>query len=182
MAGLHTIPCRPSISFGNAYLGYCLNSVAFHAQLLSLMQGIKVLSISKNALSSTNLTFPLDKIEQARIGNFFLLMDDLITFHQRKYEKLVNLKKAMLDKMFPKNGELVPEVRFSGFSGNWERRRIEELLVERNQQFPKSAEYPLMAFIAEEGVSPKGDRYDRSALVNDAENKLYKRTEFGDFI
>lgn len=132
LAGLHTIPCRPSISFGNAYLGYCLNSVAFHAQLLSLMQGIKVLSISKNALSSTNLTFPLDKIEQARIGNFFLLMDDLITFHQRKYEKLVNLKKAMLDKMFPKNGKLVPEVRFAGFSGNWERREMGDIVTEYN--------------------------------------------------
>lgn len=122
------------------------------------------------------------KAEQVSIGLMLGRLDNLITYHQRKYEKLLNLKKAMLDKMFPKNGELVPAVRFSGFSSNWERRRIEELLVERNQQFPKSAEYPLMAFIAEEGVSPKGDRYDRSALVNDAENKLYKRTEFGDFI
>ena len=57
-----------------------------------------------------------------------------------------------------------------------------ELLIERNEQAPMSIEYPLMAFIANEGVAPKGERYDRSSLVTDTENKPYKRTEFGDFI
>ena len=57
-----------------------------------------------------------------------------------------------------------------------------DLLVERNQQAPMSNEYPLMAFIANEGVAPKGERYDRSALVTDTVNKLYKKTEKGDFI
>ena len=56
------------------------------------------------------------------------------------------------------------------------------MLIERNEQAPMSAEYPLMAFIANEGVAPKGDRYDRSSLVSDTENKPYKRTDFGDFI
>ena len=64
----------------------------------------------------------------------------------------------------------------------WEQRKVGDLLVERNEQSPMSTEYPLMAFIANEGVAPKGDRYDRSSLVNDTENKLYKRTEYGDFI
>ena len=57
-----------------------------------------------------------------------------------------------------------------------------DLLIERNQQAPMSDEYPLMAFIANEGVAPKGERYDRSALVTDTVNKLYKKTEKGDFI
>ena len=56
------------------------------------------------------------------------------------------------------------------------------MLEERDVKAPKSREYPLMAFIANEGVAPKGDRYDRSALVNDTENKPYKQTELGDFI
>ena len=64
----------------------------------------------------------------------------------------------------------------------WEQRKVGELLSERNIQAPMSDEYPLMAFIANEGVAPKGERYDRSALVNDAAGKLYKKTEFGDFI
>lgn len=65
---------------------------------------------------------------------------------------------------------------------NWEQRKVGELLIERNQQAPMSEEYPLMAFVANEGVTPKGERYDRSALVTDTKNKLYKKTEFGDFI
>jgi type I restriction enzyme S subunit len=59
---------------------------------------------------------------------------------------------------------------------------VGDLLIERNQQAPMSDEYPLMAFIANEGVAPKGERYDRSALVTDTVNKLYKKTEKGDFI
>ena len=76
----------------------------------------------------------------------------------------------------------VPEIRFEGFAEPWEQRKVEDLLLERNEQTPMSVEYPLMAFIANEGVAPKGERYDRSSLVTDTENKLYKRTEFGDFI
>ena len=75
-----------------------------------------------------------------------------------------------------------PRIRFKGFTDAWEQRKVGELLIERNEQTPKSDEYPLMAFIANEGVAPKGDRYDRSSLVNDAENKPYKKTDFGDFI
>ena len=77
---------------------------------------------------------------------------------------------------------LAPSIRFKGFTDPWEQRKVSELLIERNEQAPMSSEYPLMAFIANEGVAPKGERYDRSALVNDAAGKLYKRTEYGDFI
>ena len=76
----------------------------------------------------------------------------------------------------------VPKRRFPGFTEPWEQRKVGELLIERNEQAPMNEEYPLMAFIANEGVAPKGERYDRSSLVTDTENKLYKRTEFGDFI
>ena len=75
-----------------------------------------------------------------------------------------------------------PAIRFKGFTDAWEQRKLGDLLVERNQQAPMSNEYPLMAFIANEGVAPKGERYDRSALVTDTVNKLYKKTEKGDFI
>lgn len=76
----------------------------------------------------------------------------------------------------------IPQIRLAGFSDEWARRNVGELLIERIELSPKSNEYPLMAFIANEGVAPKGDRYDRSALVNDTEGKLYKKTEQGDFI
>ncbi len=120
--------------------------------------------------------------EQQVIGNYIDTMDNLITLHQRKYDKLLSIKKSMLEKMFPRNGSKYPEIRFSGFTDPWEQRKVGELLIERNEKSPMSIEYPLMAFIANEGVAPKGERYDRSSLVTDTENKQYKRTEFGDFI
>lgn len=76
----------------------------------------------------------------------------------------------------------IPRLRFPGFTGGWEEKVLSDCLEERNEQFPEDEKYPLMAFVAGKGVSPKGERYDRSALVKDAMNKKYKRTEFGDFI
>ncbi|MCM1384023.1 MAG: restriction endonuclease subunit S [Lachnoclostridium sp.] len=75
-----------------------------------------------------------------------------------------------------------PKIRFKGFTDEWEQRKLGELFEERNEQYPMSKDYPLMAFIANIGVAPKGERYDRSALVNDEKGKKYKRTERGDFI
>ena len=101
--------------------------------------------------------------EQQAIGAYFRNLDNLITLHQRNSADFVSRF-------------------FSDFTNTWEQRKVGELLIERNEQAPMNEEYPLMAFIANEGVAPKGERYDRSSLVTDTENKLYKRTEFGDFI
>ncbi len=120
--------------------------------------------------------------EQKMIGSYMESLDNLITLHQRKLENLKEMKKGLLQKMFPKNNEKVPELRFPGFTEDWEQRKLNELFVERNNQCTVDEEYPLMAFIANIGVAPKGDRYDRSALVNDEKAKKYKRTESGDFI
>jgi len=72
--------------------------------------------------------------EQRKIGQFFDSLDTLITLHQRKYEKLVNIKKSMLDKMFPQNGASVPEIRFKGFTDPWEQRKLEEYLEVSGQK------------------------------------------------
>ena len=82
ISGLHTIPCRPQIAFATAYLGYFFNSPCYRTQLLPLMQGIKVLSLSKTALLQTDIFYPKDQSEQARIGTFFRHLDRLITLHQ----------------------------------------------------------------------------------------------------
>ena len=75
-----------------------------------------------------------------------------------------------------------PKIRFKDCTEDWEQRKLDEIFEERNEQYPMSEDYPLMAFIAYVGVAPKGERYDRSALINDEHGKKYKRTEFGDFI
>ena len=77
--------------------------------------------------ASIGISMPASENEQRRIGGFFDRLDSLITLHQRKYEKLVNIKKSMLDKMFPKNGASVPEIRFKGFTDPWEQRKLGEI-------------------------------------------------------
>lgn len=85
LSGLHTIPYRPMEKFATGYLGYYLNSGTYHNQLIPLMQGIKVTSISRTAIQDTKIVYPKSIEEQALIGNYFQSLDNLITLHQRLY-------------------------------------------------------------------------------------------------
>ena len=162
-------------------LWHWFKSSGFQKLIMQLQEGGVRLYFYYDKLCMGEVSLPsLD--EQRKIGKLFDTLDNLITLHQRKFEKLTNVKKSMLEKMFPQNGSSYPEIRFKGFTDPWEQREVGDLLIERSQQAPMSDEYPLMAFIANEGVAPKGERYDRSALVTDTVNKLYKKTEKGDFI
>ena len=100
VSGLHTMVCRPRNKMALGYLGYYLNSDAYHNQLLPLMQGIKVLSLSRTNVQKTMVCYPKRQSEQQLIADCFRNLDSLITLHQRKLEKLKNIKKSMLDKMF----------------------------------------------------------------------------------
>ena len=173
---------RTAPDMSNKFLVQYLSSQAYFDDVNTCLAGGTRQRISRGNLANFNVPIPVKKSEQDAIGMFFGYLDNLITLHQRKFEKLTNVKKSMLEKMFPQNGSSYPEIRFKGFTDPWEQRKVGDLLIERNQQAPMSDEYPLMAFIANEGVAPKGERYDRSALVTDTVNKLYKKTEKGDFI
>ena len=93
--------------------------------------GSTFLEISGKGLAAGEFAFP-SKDEQTAIGSMFKQLDHLITLHQRKHDKLVQLKKSMLDKMFPKPGETEPEIRFAGFTDPWEQRKLGELLLFQN--------------------------------------------------
>ena len=85
----------------------------------------------KHLNQSILVDFPIvlpQKPEQILIGTYFQQLDNLITLHQRKYDKLLNIKKSMLEKMFPKNGNDVPEIRFKGFTDAWEQRKLGEVV------------------------------------------------------
>ena len=88
--------------------------------------GTTVESIDFAKMKSTALMVPYIEEQQA-IGSFFSRLDNLITLHQRKYDKLVIFKKSMLEKMFPKDGESVPEIRFAGFTDPWEQRKLVDI-------------------------------------------------------
>ena len=100
LSGLHTIPCRPRENFAEGYLGYYMNSGSYHDQLLPLIQGTKVSSISKSAIQDTDIMYPKSETEQRQIGDYFRNLDHLITLHQNKCEELKKLKKFMLQNMF----------------------------------------------------------------------------------
>ena len=95
-----------------------------------------LLNISYEEYSTVELNLPSIEEQQA-ISGFFHILDHLITLHQRKYDSLVNVKKAMLEKMFPKNGETVPEIRFKGFTDAWEQRKLGDIA-----EFNPKAEIP----------------------------------------
>ena len=90
------------------------------------VEGSTIKRLYNDNILNTNINLPIS-IEQEKIGNFFNRIDNLITLHQRKLDKLKNIKKSMLEKMFPKNGSNVPEIRFKGFTDAWEQRKLGEI-------------------------------------------------------
>ena len=117
--------------------------------------------------------------EQRQIGSFFSNLDDLITLHQRKYDKLVIFKKSMLEKMFPKDGESVPEIRFAGFTDPWEQRKASEVFqIVDDRGHPT---LPVLSATQNQGMIYRDDsgRY----IGHDESNEIgYKRVLPGDFV
>lgn len=96
--------------------------------------------------------------EQKQIGSYFRNLDRLITLHQRKYDKLTNMKKSMLEKMFPKNGANVPEIRFKGFTYTWEQRKLGEAVQEVTRN-DATSDAPIMMITANNGFIEQSERY-----------------------
>ena len=113
----------PTTEYDSAFLALTISSGAAHEYLSSLAQGKSVVHLHNADIQSVSAKFPT-KREQEKIHLLFGKIDTLITLHQRKYERLVNIKKSMLDKMFPQNGASVPEIRFKGFTDPWEQRKL----------------------------------------------------------
>ena len=129
---------RPKMKYEYLFWKYAINNERIMGRIL--------LKCTKSSTMMTNLVaadFLKEQIfvpslnEQKSIGNYIYKIDNLITLHQRKYDKLVNVKKAMLEKMFPKDGVDVPEIRFKGFTEAWEQRKLGSLAI-----FNPKAELP----------------------------------------
>ena len=97
-------------------------------RILSDKNGSTMVHITKTGIENTSVLMSCSVEEQRRIGAFFDHLDSIITLHQRKYDKLVVFKKSMLEKMFPKDGESVPEIRFAGFTDPWEQRKFSDIV------------------------------------------------------
>lgn len=133
-----------------------------------------LLNISFDEYTSVSVLLPSAE-EQDRIADFFQQLDHLITLHQRKLEKLKLVKKSMLEKMFPKNGSNVPEIRFKGFTDDWEQRKVGECFSERVESMPDGE---LMSVTINDGIK-KFSELGRHNNSNDDKSK-YKKVCVGD--
>ena len=115
---------RPQNKNSSQFLHTLLETEDVKNDIRTRAVGQTMPSINTEILKTTPLRLPESTLEQEQLGKYFLNLDTLITLHQRKYEKLVNIKKSMLDKMFPPNGASVPEIRFKSFTDPWEQRKL----------------------------------------------------------
>ena len=171
---------RPTEKFDLNYLAYVLRTESFRKEMTFLAQGISRYNISKNKVMEVEIPIPsLD--EQSRVGQYFKNLDTLITLHQRKCEQTKNLKKYMLQKMFPQNGAKVPEIRFNGFTHDWEQRKLGDVFEQTsNLVNPKEDEIELWSLTVEDGLTKKSDRYNREFLVKKDDN--FKEVRPGDIV
>ena len=121
-----TFGYRPRVSFDLNYMASMLRSPSIRKKITFLAQGISRYNISKTKMLEIEIPAP-NLSEQKKIGSFFKLLDDTIALHQRKLDLLKEQKKGYLQKMFPKNGEKVPELRFAGFADDWEERKLSDI-------------------------------------------------------
>ena len=119
---------RPFNFINPLFLALTISNGEPQKELAKKAQGKSVVHIHNSDIQEVTVSFPT-RAEQDRIVAVFRSLDNLITLHQRKYDKLTNVKKSMLEKMFPKNGSNVPEIRFKGFSDAWEQRKLREVLI-----------------------------------------------------
>ena len=119
---------RTAPDMSNKFLVQYLSSQAYFDDVNTCLAGGTRQRISRGNLANFNVPIPVKKSEQDAIGMFFGYLDNLITLHQRKFEKLTNVKKSMLEKMFPQNGSSYPEIRFKGFTDPWEQRKLGDMM------------------------------------------------------
>ena len=119
---------RPNQKIDPYFLGYSLRAPHMRDKIKILAQGISRYNISKNKVMELEISLPNNE-EQKLLGTFLQRIDLIITLHQCKLEKLKLMKKALLQKLFPKNGKHIPEIRFKGFTDAWEQRKLDECMV-----------------------------------------------------
>lgn len=191
----------PSKNVLTEFLFYLLSSATFQREVRSRMATGTFATIILKNLNQIPVCIPSDKSEQEEIAGYLSAFDNLITLHQRKYDKLVAVKKALLEKMFPADGETVPKIRFKGFSDAWEQRKAKELCnigtgKSNTQDQVEDGTYP---FYIRSDIPVKSNKYlyDCEAVITigdgnigrvfhyvngkfDLHQRCYKMTDFQD--
>ena len=146
-----------------------LVSSAYKEKITSMASGTSgsMYNIPKETFLNLQLVIPAKIDEQKQLGKILKKIDTLITLHQRKYEKLVNIKKSMLDKMFPKNGASVPEIRFKGFTDLWEQRKVGTLIEDYTEKTVTQNQYPVLTSSQQQGIVLQEDYFADRQVTTD---------------
>ena len=129
-------------------------------------------NLNKNDLDNQDIAIPSEK-EQKKIGSFFRQLDNLITLHQRKFEKLTNVKKSMLEKMFPQNGSSYPEIRFKGFTDPWEQRKFSDITFPAGEKNRDNLPLESYSITNEHGFVPQDEKFENGGTMREADKRMY---------
>ena len=111
--------------------------------------------------------------EQIKIGGYFQQLDNLITLHQRKLDKLHKVKRSLLERMFPRNGANVPEIRFSGFTGAWEQRKFSDFTFAAGERNKDDLDLEPFAITNNQGFIAQSEAHDDFGYMKDVDRKMY---------
>lgn len=158
------------------FISFVLNGRETEKQLKKMvssgarMDGL--LNISFEEFCSISLMIPT-VVEQKRVARYFRNLDGMLTFYQYKLEKLKLLKRAMIEKMFPKNGEKVPEIRFEGFTDDWEQRKFSDFTWASGKRNKEDLDLEPYAITNEHGFIPQNEAHDEFGYMKDTDRKAY---------
>ena len=156
----------------NEFFGYFYQSSLFKSQLNKIIQASANTNINAENIKSTVISLP-SLNEQRRISEYLGNLDNLITLHQRKCEQTKNLKKYMLQKMFPQNGAKVPEIRFDGFTYDWEQRKFADFTWDAGKRNKEDLDLEPYAITNEHGFIRQRDAHDDFGYMKDTDRKAY---------
>ena len=173
---------RPDLTLvSSAYLHYELETEEVKSSVISRAVGGTMASINTEILFQTPIFIPAKMTEQNKIGSTCARLDSLITLHQRKYDKLVVFKKSMLEKMFPKDGESVPEIRFAGFTDPWEQRKFVDFVEASGIRNKDNLQLESYSVSNDRGFVPQDEQFENGGTMRDADKTAYWIVEPGSF-
>ena len=157
---------------GNEFIFQTLNKMDADGYWRRLSAGSTFESLNSDSIKNAEIMVPTTQ-EQVQIGNIFQNLDNLITLHQRKYDKLVNVKKAMLEKMFPEDGADVPEIRFKGFTEAWEQCKFEDITYLSGEKNRDNNIFESYSVTNDKGFVPQVEQFENGGTMATADKSMY---------
>ena len=164
---------RAKENFAPEYLYSLFSNEENQYKAKRIVMGAVQPSIKVSQLVDVEYMLTQNVKEQQKIGEYFSNLDHLITLHQRKYDKLVVIKKSMLEKMFPKNGQTKPEIRFSGFTDDWEQRKFSDITFPAGEKNKDNLPLESYSITNEHGFVPQDEKFENGGTMREADKRMY---------